>query len=114
MAISPQLPDKSLSMVEKNELRFEVLSDVGNQVARHYGLVFKLDEHLLPLYKKFGIDLPEHNADESYELPMPATFVVSKDRTIQLAFVDADYTHRLEPKEILSALRKIVQPQTFP
>jgi len=96
-------------MAEKNELSFEVLSDLGNKVARQYGLIFKLDEQLLPLYKKFGIDLPEHNADESYELPMPGTFVIAQDRTIQFAFVDADYTHRLGPEEILTALRKLVQ-----
>jgi peroxiredoxin len=107
VAISPQLPDKSLSMVEKNELSFEVLSDLGNSVARQYGLVFKLNEQLLSLYKKFGIDLPEHNADESYELPMPGTFVVSPDKTIQLAFVDADYTRRLESEEILASLRNL-------
>ena len=76
-------------------------------------VVFKLDEQLLPLYKKFGINLPEHNADESYELPMPATFVVSPDRTIQFAFVDADYTHRLEPKKFCQHFEKLFIRKLF-
>lgn len=107
VAISPQLPDKSLSMAEKNELSFELLSDLGNKVARQYGLVYTLAEQLRPLYKKFGIDLPEHNADESYKLPIAGTFVILQDKTIRRAFVDADYTRRMEPAEMLAALQQL-------
>ena len=94
-------------MAEKNELKFEVLSDVGNKVARQFGLVFSLAEELRPLYKTIGSDLPAHNGDDSYELPIPGTFVVSQDGIIRLAFVDADYTHRLEPAAILDSLQAI-------
>ncbi len=105
VSISPQTPDNSLSMAEKNELKFEVLSDVGNKVARQFGLVFSLVEELRPLYKGIGADLPAHNGDDSHELPIPATFVIAQDGTIRLASVDADYTHRLEPAAILDSLR---------
>ncbi|MGJ3246568.1 MAG: peroxiredoxin-like family protein [Elainellaceae cyanobacterium] len=107
VAISPQTPDHSLSAAEKHELAFEVLSDVGNQVAREFGLVFKLSPKLLPIYEKFGIDIAAHNGDESYELPIPATYVVDRNGTIVHAFVDADYTQRLEPAEIVEALTQI-------
>jgi peroxiredoxin len=110
MAVSPQKPEYSLSMAEKHKLGFEVLSDVGNRVARQYGLVFALGEPLRKLYKeKFGVDLKEFNADESSELPMPGTFIVSPDGTIQFAFVDPDYTTRMEPTEIITRLREIGQ-----
>ena len=105
VAISPQTPDNSLSMAENNELQFEVLSDVGNRVARQFGLVFALADVLRPLYKTIGADLSTYNGDESYELPMPGTFVIAQDGIIRLAFVDADYTHRLEPAAILESLR---------
>lgn len=104
VAISPQTPDNSLSTVEKNELSFEVLSDVGNQVARTYGLVFSLPETLRPLYQNFGIDVPAHNGDQTFELPIPATYIITPDGNVALAFVNADYTQRLEPSEILSTL----------
>ncbi len=107
VAISPNLPDKSLSSIEKHSLTFEVLSDIGNKISRQFGLVFTLDAQLQPLYKQFGIDIPACNGDESYELPIPATYVVNSDGTIVLAFVDADYTKRLELEEVIKALRTI-------
>lgn len=108
VAISPQSPERSLSMAEKHNLGFEVLSDAGNQVARQYGLVFSLAEPLRELYsEKFGAHLPDYNADKSYDLPMPGTFVVAPDGIIHYAFVDPDYTQRLEPEEILQSLREM-------
>ncbi len=107
VAISPQTPDNSLSTVEKNELSFEVLSDVGNQVARQFGLIFTLPEELRPIYETFGIDLPAHNGDKKFELPIAATYVVAPDGTIVLSFVNADYTQRLEPQEVLKTLQKM-------
>ena len=107
VAISPQTAEHSLSMAEKHNLGFEVLSDQGNKVARQYGLVFSLVEPLRELYiRNFGVDLKDYNADESYELPMPGTFIVSQDGTIRFAFVDPDYTLRLEPSEMLARVRE--------
>ena len=101
IAISPQTPDSTLTTVENKELTFSVLSDVGNVVARKYGLVFVTPEAA----RHPGISAA--NGDESWELPMPATFIVAQDGTIRLAFVDADWTHRLEPAELLKALEGV-------
>ena len=106
IAISPETPDNSLSTVEKNELTFEVLSDVGNQVAKEFGLVFQIPEELRPIYQNFGIDLPAYNGDQTFELPIPATYVIGSDSTVIYAFVDPDYTQRLDPEEIINALKK--------
>ena len=112
VAISPQTPDHSLTLAEKHNLGFELLSDVGNRVARQYGLVFSLPEPLRQLYiKKFGVDLQDYNADEAYELPLPGTFIVAPDGRIHFAFVEADYTLRLEPDEIVNQLRQLVGPR---
>ena len=107
VAISPQTPDNSLSTAEKNELTFEVLSDVGNKIAKEFGLVFTIPAELRPIYEGFGIDLPAHNGEETFELPIAATYVVAPDGKIVRAFVDSDYTKRLDPEEILAALREI-------
>jgi peroxiredoxin len=109
VAISPQTPDNSLSTVEKHELTFEVLSDVGNKIARKFGLVFTIPENLRPIYQGFGIDLPAHNGDETFELPVAATYVIAPDRTVTHAFVEEDYTQRLEPEEIIAALTGLKQ-----
>lgn len=111
VAISPQTPDNSLSTAEKNDLQFEVLSDAGNTVARQFKLVFALADILRPLYTQIGADLPKYNNEESWELPIPGTFVIAQDRTIRLASADADYTHRLEPSAIIESLRSLSAPQ---
>jgi len=104
VAISPETPDSSLSTQEKNELSFEVLSDRGNLVAKQFGLVFTLDPTLRPIYESFGIDIPGYSGESSFELPLPATYVIAADGTIIHSFADADYTQRLNPAEIITAL----------
>jgi len=108
VAISPQTPDESLTTKEKNELAFPVLSDAGSKVARKFGLVFTLDETLKPIFKAFGIDLLAHNGVDTWELPIPATYVVAKSGKIVSACVDVDYRNRAEPAEILKWLEKAV------
>ncbi|WP_419773978.1 peroxiredoxin-like family protein [Halarcobacter sp.] len=106
IAISPQTPDSSLSTKEKNELAFEVLSDKENKVAKEYGLVFSLAEELRPIYKSFGIDIESSNKEDSYELPMPATYIINKNQEIIYSFIDEDYTKRSEPQTILDIIQK--------
>lgn len=106
IAISPQTPDSSLTTKEKNELEFEVLSDKDNKVAKEYGLVFSLAEELRPIYKSFGIDIVAANEENSFELPMPATYIVNKNQEIIYSFIDEDYTKRSEPQTILDIIQK--------
>jgi peroxiredoxin len=108
VAISPQTPDESLTTKQKNELAFPVLSAAGSKVARKFGLVFTLDETLKPIFKAFGIDLLAHNGVDTWELPIPATYVVAKSGKIVSACVDVDYRNRAEPAEILKWLEKAV------
>lgn len=111
VAVSPQLPDNSLSTAEKLDLDFAVLSDVGNRVARDFGLVFKLSDKVQEIYQGFGIDLPGANGDESYELPVPATYIVTRDGIIRFAYINVDYTNRLDPETIIAELEKLKSPQ---
>lgn len=108
VAISPELPDHSLSVTEKHELAYAVLSDVGNRVSREYGLIFALAEALRPIYHEFGIDIPTNNGDGSYELPLPATYVIDTQGVVRYAFADADYTKRAEPSEALAAVKALL------
>jgi peroxiredoxin len=105
VTISPQLPDNSLLTQEKNELAFPVLSDVGNKVARQFGIVFELSHELLKLYRQFGHALEDFNGEAgTKELPAPGTFLVDGKGTIRLAHVDVDYTRRLDPDDVVEAL----------
>lgn len=109
VAITPELPDESLSTKEKNELAFEVLSDPGASYAHELGLVFSLPDELRPIYKNFGIDVEKHNGAGQFDLPLAATFVVDNEQTIISAYVNADYTKRQEPEAVLTALRTLFQ-----
>lgn len=105
VAISPQLPDNSLSTQEKNELAFPILSDVGNKVARQFGIVFELSEELLKLYRLFGHTLEDFNGEAGKkELPVPGTFLLDSKGIVRLAHVDVDYTRRLDPDDLIGAL----------
>lgn len=105
IAVSPELPDKSLSTAEKSGLRFRVLSDVNLEVAKEYGLVFELTPEVEKLYGEF-FDILEYNGKEAAknQLPLAATYVVDEDGTVVWAFLEEDYTKRAEPRDILSAL----------
>jgi peroxiredoxin len=107
VAISPQLPDGSLSTAEADKLTFAVLSDVGNRVAKRYRLVYALPNELREALRANNKALPEINGDESWELPVPATYVIAPDGRIRLAHVDVDYRRRLEPEAILACLNSL-------
>ncbi len=105
VAITPETPDNSLSTSEKNELSFSVLSDIDNTYAKSLGLVFELPKDLIAVYKSFNINLDKHNNNQDYELPMPATYILNKDKKIIYSFVPEDYTERLDPEAIIEVLK---------
>jgi peroxiredoxin len=105
VAVTPQKPDRSLTQIEKANLEFEVLSDNGLKVARQFGLVFTMPPDTRPIYQGFGIDLEAWNGNASWELPMPGTYIIGKDRVIKYAFVKADYSQRAEASALIDALK---------
>lgn len=108
VAVSPELPDHSLSTAEKNALSFTVLSDSGNLLASRLGIRFTLSDAVKPFYEKAGHALPERNGEGSWSMPMPATFVIAKGGRIVSAFVEPDYRKRMDPKLALEALGQTV------
>jgi len=97
VAISPQTPDNSLTLQQKHGLKFPLLSDSGNKVARQFGIVFQLDRALKRVQEQFGVDIAAYNGDDRFELPIPATFLISKDGKIVRSYVEVDYMKRLAP-----------------
>ncbi len=104
MAISPHTVRQTDFLVDQHHPGFPVLSDAGNAVARSFGLVYEVPAYLRELYQRSFINLPLANGDSSWELPLPATYVLDRDGTVLYASADPDPAHRAEPEEILSAL----------
>ena len=105
IALTPELPDKSISTAEKNDLEFEVLSDIGNKIANEYGIVFKLTDEVAGMYNK-SFDMNSYNGDKSNELPLAATYIINENGEIIYSFLDADYRNRAEPSKLTTFLKK--------
>jgi peroxiredoxin len=104
VAISPQTVKQSYFMHDQHKLRFPLLSDAGNKVARQFGLTYRVPPAQEAVYRRAFVNLPFTNGDDSWELPIPATFILDHDRTILFASANEDYTERPEPEDILRVL----------
>ena len=105
IALTPELPDHTLNTVQKNELKFEVLSDIDNKVANEYGLVFYLGDEVARLYNQ-SFNLVGYNGNDKNELPLAATYIIDQSGLIEYAFLEADYRMRAEPSELTAFLAK--------
>jgi peroxiredoxin len=104
VAISPQTVKHAFFMADQHELHFPLLSDPGHAVARLFGLVYRVPEEQQAIYRRAFINLPLVNGDESWELPIPATYIVDQDGRVIFRFANEDYTERAEPEEIVARL----------
>ena len=104
VAISPQTQKHSYMTRDMHKLRFSLLSDAGNKVARQFGLVYRLSPELQAMYESIYTKLPGYNGDQSWELPLPATYIIGSDGTISYDRIDADWRKRPEPEEMLKEL----------
>ena len=107
IAISPELPDHSLSTTQKNGLGFTVLSDVGGKLADALGIRFELSEDVQPYYEKAGHALPTRNGDGGWSLPIPATYIVDHGGLIVHASIEPDYRKRIEPQDVVEMLGRL-------
>jgi peroxiredoxin len=112
VAVSPQLVDKSAIVAKDNALKFDILSDAGNRIAGKFGLVHTMPEKYREMGKKFGVDIADYYGNDSGEMPLAATYVVDQSGIIVHAFIDSDYTKRMEPESIVQVLEKMNQPDS--
>ena len=107
LGLTPEMPTTAQDTLTANELAITVLSDEGNRVSASLGLVFELPEVLRPIYERFGIDIPASNGDDSFTLPVPATYILGQDRVARYHFVNVDYTQRAEPTQLIAELDRL-------
>lgn len=106
LAISPQTVKQSFFMHDQHKLRFPVLSDAGNKIARRFGLTYRVPPPQEAIYRKAFVNLPFTNGDEGWELPIPATYILDRDGTVLFASANEDYTERPEPSDVVRMLRQ--------
>jgi len=104
VAISPQTVQQSFFMRDQHKLRFPLLSDAGNKVARQFGLTYPIPDEQRAVYRRAFVNLLFVNGDDSWELPIPATYIIDRDGTVLFAFANEDYMERPEPGDIVRFL----------
>jgi len=104
VAISPQTVKHSFFMRDQHKLRFPLLSDARNNVARQFGLTYRVHDEQRAVYQRAFVNLPFVNGDESWELPIPATYIVDRDGSVRYGSANEDYTERPEPEDIVRLL----------
>jgi len=107
VAVSPELRERSLANAKKFNLEFEILSDVGNAVAKRFGLAYQMPADLVAVYLELDTDIPKFNGDDSWELPVPATYLIVPDGKIVFASINAEYTERIKPGAVIRALKML-------
>jgi len=108
VALSPQIEKQAYFMHDQHKLGFPLLVDSHNAIARQFGLVYRVPDEQMGLYRSTFVNLPFTNGDGSWELPIPAIYIVDRDGTILFASANEDYTERPEPLEILALLETSV------
>ena len=106
VAISSQTVKQSFFMHDQHKLRFPLLSDAGNKVARQFGLTYRVPAPQEAVYRRAFVNLPFTNGDDSWELPIPATYILDSDGTILYASANEDYTERPEPADLVRLVRQ--------
>lgn len=114
LTVSPQMPAQSRLTAERNYLDFPVLSDDGNAVARRYGLAWQVDDDMRALMYSLGHDLARVNSGAGWELPFCATYVIDQTATITAAHVSPGITDRMDPAEVLRAVRTLATAPADP
>jgi len=109
VAISPQTVKQSYFMHDQHKLRFRLLSDAVNKVSRQFGLTYRVPAAQEAIYRRAFVNLPLANGDDSWELPIPATYVLDRDGTVLYASAYEDYTERAEPGDIVQFLREQIR-----
>jgi len=109
VAVSPQTVKQSFFMHDQHKMRFPLLSDAGNKIARQFGLTYRVPAPQEAVYRRAFVNLPFTNGDDSWELPTPATYIVDRYGTVLYASANEDYTERTEPRDIVRVLQEAIQ-----
>ena len=103
-AVSPQTVRQNEFLSIQHALAFPVLSDPGCAVASRFGLTYTVSPSHQQYYRSILVNIPLVNGDQSWQLPLPATYVLDQDGKVLFAAAHADFRVRPEPLEALESL----------
>ena len=109
VAVSPELYKYSKDFFDKTKVSYDIYTDLNNRAAKEFGLVFEVPGDLREALLILNIDLEKRHGECDWLLPVPATFIINKNGMIEHAYVNADFTRRIEPADILAELDRLQQ-----
>lgn len=104
VGLSPQTQRQSDFTASQHTIPFPLLVDAGCAVAENFGLVWTVPDYLQKYYRSILVNIPFVNGDESWRLPLPATYVLGQDGKVLYAEAHADFRVRPEPEDVLRVL----------
>ncbi|MBX3322868.1 MAG: AhpC/TSA family protein [Phycisphaeraceae bacterium] len=107
IAITPERPDRVGAGQAEHNYGFAVLSDAQGEAARAFDLQFTIDAKTRELYQTYDIDLSQFNASGTWDMVIPATYVIDSGGVIRYAYVNEDYRTRAEVDDVLEAVRSL-------
>ncbi len=108
IVVSGELSTLSDQAIEDNKLGFPIWEDKNYQLAKIFGLTYTVDDEMKALLLKWGIDLTRRTCIDDFVLPIPATYIIDKSKTIRYAFLEEDYTERAEPQDVYNEYIKLL------
>lgn len=105
--VGPETRDKANEMLIKTESSIPVLYDLDGAVMEAYGVGFDLPDFLHPMYERFGF--PDQNELTGWRLPVPATYIIDRDRVVRARHFDVDYKQRMDPVEIVARVKELAE-----
>jgi peroxiredoxin len=111
VGISPQTQRQSDFTAGQHGIPFPLLADAGCEVAEQFGLVWTVPPYLQKYYRSILLNIPFVNGDESWRLPLPATYLIGQDGKVLYAEAHADFRVRPEPEEVLRVLPALARSE---
>ena len=105
IAIMPDRQPFAIEFKREASSPFPVLIDMDNGYALSLNLAIWIGPDLERLLTSYGRTLPDYQGNDSWMLPIPATFVVGRDGIIRARFIDPDFRRRMTVEELLDALK---------
>ena len=104
VALCPQLPVYNQAIVDELDLPFPVLQDVDNLVSSAFGLTIQQPPEVIAAEQSLGLDLPAHNGNTNWDLPIPARYVIDVDSRIIYTALHVDHRLRTDPLEAIASI----------
>ncbi|RZA07743.1 MAG: AhpC/TSA family protein [Proteobacteria bacterium] len=105
VAITPEETARSEEFAKGKGFQFPIAWDKDNAFAKQLNIVYALPTEMKKLHEELGVDLKASQGNDQWQLPVPATFVVDKNRVVQFAYIDVDYSKRAETSELVRAVK---------